>query len=152
MPKKNPKHTKSYQMRRLSDLLRYEGPSWEGQNKQEIIENYIFSKFTENLFPAKGEERKTWTPDLKTIYVDYLGLNNVPEKEQIETRISIFPTQRPIFEWFFKFIVLNEFSNLFKLVRKSHVKTDKHWTKNWKASKLTNYGKYKWYNYSYLNR
>ncbi len=45
----------------------------------------------------------------------------------------------------------NEFNNLFKLVRKSHVKTDVNWTKTWKASPLTNYSKYSWYGYEYLN-
>jgi hypothetical protein len=30
----------------------------------------------------------------------------------------------------------NEFDSLFKLVRKKHVKTDEHWTKNWKRAKL----------------
>lgn len=43
----------------------------------------------------------------------------------------------------------NEFNNLFKLVRKSHVKTDVHWTKNWKPAKLNNYQKYNWHNYSF---
>lgn len=44
----------------------------------------------------------------------------------------------------------NEFSNLFKLVRKSHVKTDEHWTKHWKPAKLIDYNKYNWMGYSYL--
>jgi hypothetical protein len=44
----------------------------------------------------------------------------------------------------------NEFNNLFKLVRKGHVKTDEHWTKNWKAAELIDYQKYKWYAYEYL--
>jgi len=39
----------------------------------------------------------------------------------------------------------NEFNNLFKLVREAHVKTDIHWTKNWKAAKLIDYQKYKWF-------
>jgi hypothetical protein len=30
----------------------------------------------------------------------------------------------------------NEFDSLFKLVRKKHVRTDEHWTKNWKRAKL----------------
>jgi len=46
----------------------------------------------------------------------------------------------------------NEFDNLFKLVRKSHVKTDVHWTKNWKPARLIDYQKYGWYNYEFLNR
>lgn len=44
----------------------------------------------------------------------------------------------------------NEFNNLLKLVRKGHVKTDEHWTKNWKSATLSDYQKYKWYNYEYL--
>lgn len=45
----------------------------------------------------------------------------------------------------------NEFNNLFKLVRNSHVKTDVHWTKTWKPAKLLDYEKYNWLSYSYLN-
>ncbi len=44
----------------------------------------------------------------------------------------------------------NEFDSLFKLVREKHVKTDVHWTKNWKPAKLIDYQKYKWYGYEYL--
>lgn len=46
----------------------------------------------------------------------------------------------------------NEFNNLFKLVRAKHVKTDIHWTKNWKPATLTNYEKYKWFAYEYMNQ
>lgn len=46
----------------------------------------------------------------------------------------------------------NEFNNLMKLVRPSHVKTDMHWTKNWKPAQLTNYTKYKWFGYEYLSK
>ncbi len=46
----------------------------------------------------------------------------------------------------------NEFNNLFKLVRKSHVKTDIHWTKNWKPAPLKDYQKYKWFGYKYLSK
>lgn len=45
----------------------------------------------------------------------------------------------------------NEFNNLFKLVRASHVKTDVHWTKTWKPARLANYEKYHWQSYSFLN-
>lgn len=45
----------------------------------------------------------------------------------------------------------NEFNNLFKLVRKGHVKTDEHWTKTWKPATLIDYNAYKWYGYEYLN-
>ncbi|HWY35318.1 MAG TPA: RNA ligase family protein, partial [Nitrosopumilaceae archaeon] len=41
----------------------------------------------------------------------------------------------------------NEFNNLFKLVRKKHVKTDKHWTKTWKQAVLVGGQKYGWYGY-----
>lgn len=44
----------------------------------------------------------------------------------------------------------NEFNNLFKLVRESHVKTDVHWTKTWKPAKLMDYETYKWFGYEYL--
>lgn len=46
----------------------------------------------------------------------------------------------------------NEFNNIFKLVRASHVKTDTHWSKNWKVAKLKDYGKHKWFGYEYLNK
>lgn len=47
-------------------------------------------------------------------------------------------------------VAANEFNNLFKLVRKSHVKTDVHWTKTWKPSKLINYHKYNWFSYQFM--
>ncbi len=43
----------------------------------------------------------------------------------------------------------NEFDNLFKLVRASHVQTDMHWTKSWKPTRLVDYQKYKWFNYEF---
>lgn len=46
----------------------------------------------------------------------------------------------------------NEFDNLFKLVRASHVKTDVHWTKTWKPAKLINYEKHKWFAYKFLEK
>ena len=46
----------------------------------------------------------------------------------------------------------NEFSNLFKLVRGGHVKTDNHWTKTWKPATLVDYSKYGWYGYEHLSR
>ncbi len=46
----------------------------------------------------------------------------------------------------------NEFNNLFKLVRKSHVKTDEHWTKYWKPASLIDYRKYKWFGYEFTNK
>ncbi len=46
----------------------------------------------------------------------------------------------------------NEFDNLFKLVRASHVQTDVHWTKTWKPAKLTNYHTYKWYGYEFQHK
>jgi len=33
-------------------------------------------------------------------------------------------------------VMNNEFDSLFKIVRQKHVKTDEHWTKNWKRAKL----------------
>lgn len=47
-------------------------------------------------------------------------------------------------------VATNEFNNLFKLVRKSHVKTDCHWTKNWKPATLIDYAKYQWHGYEYM--
>jgi hypothetical protein len=45
----------------------------------------------------------------------------------------------------------NEFNNLFKLVRGRHVKTDEHWTRNWKPATLISGEKYKWYGYDFVN-
>lgn len=49
-------------------------------------------------------------------------------------------------------VASNEFNNLFKLVRKSHVKTDVHWTKTWKPASLIDCATYKWYGYEYLTK
>lgn len=46
----------------------------------------------------------------------------------------------------------NEFNNLFKIVRKGHVKTNEHWTKTWQKAELIDYSKYKWDSYSYLKK
>jgi hypothetical protein len=46
-------------------------------------------------------------------------------------------------------VASNEFNNLFKLVRKAHVKTNIHWTKNWNTAQLIDYQKYKWYGYQF---
>lgn len=45
----------------------------------------------------------------------------------------------------------NEFNNLFKLVRKSHVQTDVHWSKTWVPATLIDFGKYKWHGYEYTS-
>ena len=49
-------------------------------------------------------------------------------------------------------VAQNEFDNLFKLVRKSHVQTDVHWTKTWKPAKLIDYKKYNWFGYEFLQQ
>ena len=46
----------------------------------------------------------------------------------------------------------NEFNNLMKLVREKHVKTDEHWTKNWKPAELIDYTKYMWNGYEFINK
>lgn len=46
----------------------------------------------------------------------------------------------------------NEFDNLFKLVRSSHVKTDVHWSKTWKPAQLVDYEQYKWFSYAFLDK
>ena len=45
----------------------------------------------------------------------------------------------------------NEFNNLMKLVRGKHVKTDEHWTKNWRAAELMDYTKFNWHSYEFMN-
>lgn len=49
-------------------------------------------------------------------------------------------------------VAVNEFNNLFKIVRQSHVKTDVHWTTTWKPAHLIDYNKYKWFGYKYLDK
>ncbi|WP_028973443.1 RNA ligase family protein [Spirochaeta cellobiosiphila] len=49
-------------------------------------------------------------------------------------------------------VAKNEFNNLFKLVRKSHVNTDEHWTKTWMPAQLIDYSKYNWFGYEYLEK
>jgi len=49
-------------------------------------------------------------------------------------------------------VASNEFNNLFKLVRQSHVQTTVHWTKTWKPATLTDYSKYKWFGYELMNQ
>ena len=44
----------------------------------------------------------------------------------------------------------NEFDSLFKLVRRSHVKTDVHWSKTWEPATLIDYSKYGWLNYGFM--
>lgn len=61
----------------------------------------------------------------------------IRNKDSFETNQGVLP------------VAANEFNNLFKLVRKGHVKTDAHWTKNWKAAQLADYQKYKWYAYAF---
>ena len=136
--KENPQYNKSFMMRRLSDLLIYEGPSWEGwdHNKEKIIRDHIETAFLWDFFPAKGEERIEWfPPDIEKIYGDFIKTRplipilhvrrgeaasqtirteNRIRSKQIETTISIFPSQKPIYEWLFKFIVLSEFSQVFR--------------------------------------
>ena len=46
----------------------------------------------------------------------------------------------------------NEFNNLFKLVRPSHVKTSVHWTKKWKPAVLIDYAKFKWNEYEFMRK
>ncbi|MEL6844988.1 MAG: RNA ligase family protein [Bacteroidota bacterium] len=48
-------------------------------------------------------------------------------------------------------VASNEFNNLFKLVRKSHVQTDEHWTKHWRPAPLVDYDTYRWHSYQYLS-
>ena len=47
-------------------------------------------------------------------------------------------------------VAANEFNNVLKLVRPGHVKTDVHWTKNWRAAQLTDYYRYGWAAHQYL--
>ncbi|MCJ8329176.1 MAG: RNA ligase family protein [Lentisphaeria bacterium] len=46
----------------------------------------------------------------------------------------------------------NEFNNLFKLVRESHVNTDVHWSKTWKQARLIDYRKHNWFGYEYISK
>ena len=63
----------------------------------------------------------------------------IRNKNEFKTNEGVIPT------------AANEFNNLFKIVRKSHVKTDVHWTKTWKPSQLINYSKYHWFSYQFMD-
>lgn len=64
----------------------------------------------------------------------------IRNKKGFQTNSGILPTAN------------NEFDNLFKLVRESHVKTDLFWAKNWQPATLTDYARYGWHAYEYLNQ
>lgn len=59
--------------------------------------------------------------------------------EGFETNVGLLP------------VASNEFDSLFKIVRKGHVTTDSHWTKNWKPASLIDTEKYKWFGMDHYN-
>lgn len=116
--------------------------------KESFSENVSESKILQEWFTANLG--MTWEESVETAgklggYDPETGKSCsegfvVRNKKSFETNTGIIP------------VAPNEFSDLFKVVRKSHVKTDVHWTKTWKPATLIDYGKYKWYGYEYLNK
>ena len=47
-------------------------------------------------------------------------------------------------------VAANEFGQVMKLVRAGHVKTDVHWTKDWRAAALVDYARFGWLGYSFV--
>ena len=114
---------------------------FEKENKLNKKENDILASWlTENLGMTWEESVETqgllggYDPETEKPCSEGFVVRN---KNGFETNEGTIP------------VASNEFNNLFKLVRKAHVKTDIHWTKNWQAAKLADYQKYKWYGYDY---
>jgi hypothetical protein len=114
---------------------------FEKENKLNKKENDILASWlTENLGMTWEESVETegllggYDPETEKPCSEGFVVRN---KNGFETNEGAIP------------VAANEFNNLFKLVRKAHVKTDIHWTKNWQAAKLADYQKYKWYGYEY---
>ncbi len=110
-----------------------------GQDENKVLEKWL----TENL--GMSWEESVETPGLLGGY-DPLTQKACSEgfvirnKEGFETTSGSLP------------VASNEFNNLFKLVRASHVKTDVHWTKTWKPASLIDYAKYNWFGYEYMSK
>lgn len=110
----------------------------DNQNENVVLDNWL----TSNL-------GMTWEESVRTsgLLDGYDPETNQPCSEGFVVRNSeSFETNQGEI-----CVAQNEFNNLFKLVRKSHVKTDVHWTKTWKPAKLMDYQKYNWLNYTYLS-
>ena len=116
------------------------------------LSNFISDKLDENKALANWLSANLgmkWEESVETegVLGGFDPANNRPCSEgfvvrnsaSFRTNESILPTAN------------NEFDSLFKLVRASHVKTDEHWTKNWRKAKLIDYSTYKWFGYEYLN-
>jgi hypothetical protein len=91
----------------------------------------------------------SWQESVETagLLGGYDPLTNQPCSEGFVIRNSeAFKTNEGVIP-----VAPNEFNNLFKIVRAAHVKTDIHWTKTWKPASLSDYFKYKWFGYEYLN-
>ncbi len=102
------------------------------QKENDILEKWL----TDNLGMTWEESVKTsgllggFDPNSDEACSEGFVIRN---KNGFKTNEGILPTAH------------NEFDSIFKLVRASHVKTDVHWTKNWRKATLTDYSKYKWY-------
>lgn len=110
----------------------------EGKDENKILENWLI----QNL--GKRWEESVETPGLLGGYD--LETNQACSEGFVIRNAAGFRTNNGILP-----VASNEFDNLFKLVRRSHVKTDVHWTKTWKPASLVNYEKYKWFGYEFTN-
>ncbi|TAJ12036.1 2'-5' RNA ligase [Marinilabiliaceae bacterium JC017] len=111
----------------------------EGKDENKLLEYWL----KENL--GMTWEEKVETPGILGGY-DPLTGNDCSEGLVIRN-INGFGTNEGVIP-----VAANEFNNLFKIVRKSHVKTDIHWTRNWKPATLNNYSKYKWFGYEFMTK
>lgn len=108
-----------------------------------INENVVLFNWLEETLGMSWED-SVETPGVLGGYDPITG-NSCSEGFVIRNKNSFLTNEGPIQT------APNEFNNLFKIVRGGHVKTDEHWTKNWKPAKLINYSKYKWDGYYYMD-
>ena len=105
---------------------------------------YIFGVRDNNVWiPWESVEEYSYLLDIPTVPVLFKGIAN-NEKELKEITESLVKGESKLGGHIEGIVVRNadmfhndDFStNVMKWVRKGHVKTDEHWTRNWKRSKL----------------
>lgn len=109
---------------------------------EKLDENEVLADWFEENLGMKWEE-SVETAGLLGGYDPETG-NECSEGFVVRNAVGFLTNEGPIP------VAENEFNNLFKLVRASHVTTDVHWTKNWKAATLVDCERYKWFGYEFM--